>query len=172
MRILGVDPGLRVTGYAVLTAGPGPLPRLELLEAGVIRTDAGAGIASRLKTLHDALEQIVREHRPETLAIEKLFAHSEHPTTAILMAHARGVVCLVSGLSGVPLVSLPSTHVKKAVTGRGHATKAQIQRTVQQRLGLRAAPEPADVSDAIAIAMACAMNPRLAAPRARRLVAA
>lgn len=171
MRILGVDPGLRVTGYAALSAETSALTRVDLIEAGVIRTDAGSGIAARLRTLHDGLSQVIADTRPDAMVIEKLFAHSKHPSTAILMAHARGVVCLVSGLMAVPLASLPSTHVKKAITGNGHASKSQIQRTVQQRLGLRAAPEPADVSDAIAIAMAYAMNPRLSAANTRAVSA-
>lgn len=171
MRILGVDPGLRVTGYAALASETAGYGRFELIEAGVIRTDGSAGIASRLKTLHDGLIQVLSDVRPEAIVIEKLFAHSEHPSTAILMAHARGVVCLVSGLMNVPLASLPSTHVKKAITGKGHASKSQIQRTVQQRLGLRSAPEPADVADAIAIAMAYAMNPRLSAANTRAVPA-
>lgn len=158
MRILGVDPGLRVTGYGVIEVDPGSpgLPRPELLEAGIVRTGAGDGISARLAKIHGALSEAVKELKPERIAIEKLYAHYEHPSTAILMGHARGVVCLLAGQFRIPLVNIASTHVKKAVTGHGHAGKSQVQRMVQNILSLKNAPTPADVTDALAVAIACA----------------
>lgn len=156
---MGVDPGLRVTGYGVIEAskmGPAGLVEAQLLEAGVIRTETGQAIAQRLSRIHRGLHEVIAEHRPQVMAIEKLYAHYKHPATAILMGHARGVVCLAAGLHGVRLVSVASTHVKKSVTGAGHAGKAQVQRMVQKMLGLKSAPEPADVTDALAVAIACA----------------
>lgn len=159
MRILGVDPGLRVTGYGVIEvkkAGPAFVSGAELLEAGMIRTRTGDAIADRLHRIHAGLTEVVREHKPDVLAIEKLYAHYNHPSTAILMGHARGVVCLLSGEHHIQLASVASTHVKKAVTGAGHAGKHQVQRMVQWILGLKQMPEPADVADALAVAIACA----------------
>ena len=95
---------------------------------------------------------------PDTVVIEKLYAHYKHPATAILMGHARGVVCLLAGSKKIPLVNMASTHVKKAVTGAGHAKKMQVQRMVQHYLGLKKLPEPADVADALAVAMAYAFE--------------
>ena len=160
MRILGVDPGLRVTGYGVISVrGSFSLDRkIGLVEAGVVRTRANAGIAARLKQVHDALAEVISELRPDVLVIEKLYAHYKHPATAILMGHVRGVVCLLSGTHNLSLVSIASTHVKKSVTGQGHAGKLQVQRMVQHYLGLKNIPEPPDVADALAVAISYAFS--------------
>ncbi|OGW92121.1 MAG: hypothetical protein A3D28_03465 [Omnitrophica bacterium RIFCSPHIGHO2_02_FULL_63_14] len=126
---------------------------MELVEMGVIRTAPGEGIAARLGRIHGSLIEVVRELKPDVIVLEKLYSHYKHPATAILMGHARGVVCLVSGSERVPLASLPSTHVKKSVTGHGHASKEQIQRMVQNLLNLKSVPEPCDAADALAIAI-------------------
>ncbi len=156
MRILGVDPGLNITGYGVIE-----IPKnyslsdsqIELLEAGTIRTRQSSGVAERLATIYEALNEVVSEAKPDVLALEKIYAHYKHPVSAILMGHARGVVCLVSGVNKVPLVNLASTHVKKSVTGHGYASKSQIQKMVQHYLNLKDVPEPPDVADALAIAI-------------------
>ena len=135
-----------------------PLAGLDVLEAGVVRTKEGAGIAERLRKIYTSLSDVIGELKPDVLVIEKLYAHYEHPATAILMGHARGVVCLLAGVHGLTLASLPSTQVKKTVTGHGHAGKQQIQRMVQHVLGLRVAPEPPDVADALAVAIAYASH--------------
>ena len=161
MRILGVDPGLVVTGYGVIQ-----IPKnfslgsseIELLEAGVVRTGRSAGIAERLAKIYRSLSEVISELSPDILVIEKLYAHYKHPATAILMGHARGVVCLLSGVKRVPLVNIASTHVKKSVTGQGHAGKLQVQRMVQHTLGLKNIPEPPDVADALAIAISYACS--------------
>ena len=155
MRILGVDPGLRVTGYAIIAASNKEKKQIRLVEAGIIRTRPKAGIADRLNSVYGSLLDIVSEHRPDVMVIEKLYAHYKHPATAILMGHARGVVCLLSGVAKVPLMSIASTHVKKSITGKGHAGKRQIQRMVQHYLNLKNLPEPPDVADALAIAISC-----------------
>jgi len=168
VRILGVDPGLRVTGYAVLSLSESAGGEvIDLVEAGVIRT-AGpeAGIAARLRKVHDALDEVIREFSPQALVIEKLYSHYKHPSTAILMGHVRGVVCLLSGSRGVPLHSLAATHVKKSVTGAGHASKEQIQRMIQHAFSLKSLPEPCDAADAMAIALAFAMQNKNAGRRA------
>ncbi len=157
LKILGVDPGLRVTGYALIEA-----PALKLVEAGVIRTTESLGISERLSRIYEGLSAAVEELKPDVIAIEKLYAHYKHPVTAILMGHARGVVCLVSGVKEIPLVNIASTHVKKSVTGKGHAGKFQVQKMVQHRLGLKSMPEPPDVADAMAIAMTHAFSLKLA----------
>ena len=120
---------------------------------GVVRTPANAGIAARLQKIHEGLADAIRDLKPDVIVIEKLYAHYKHPATAILMGHARGVVCLLSGIHRIPLANIASTHVKKSVTGHGHAKKGQVQRMVQHYLGLKEAPEPPDVADALAIAI-------------------
>ena len=131
---------------------------MKVLEAGVVRTEERAGIAGRLGKIYGALSEVIEELKPDVLVIEKLYAHYAHPATAILMGHARGVVCLLSGVHGLPLESIPSTQIKKAVSGHGHAGKGQIQRMVQHFLGLSALPEPPDVADALAVAIAYAFR--------------
>jgi crossover junction endodeoxyribonuclease RuvC len=154
-RILGIDPGLRVTGYGVVeidrrTGSP------NLIEAGVIRLKATSPAEERLEQLHSDLLEVIEELKPDRLAIEKLYAHYKHPRTAILMAHARGVILLAGRQCRVPVEHLPATEVKKAVTGYGHASKQQIQAAVQCQFRLPSPPRPADVADALAIALTCA----------------
>jgi crossover junction endodeoxyribonuclease RuvC len=148
MKILGVDPGLGTTGYGVIED-----ETFNVVEAGVIRTKAGIPIQARLKKISDSLEDIIKEHKPAVLVLEKIYSHYKHPTTAILMGHARGAICLACGLHSIKLVNYPSTRIKKAVTGNGHASKTQVQRMVQSLLKLKDPPEPVDVSDALAMAM-------------------
>jgi crossover junction endodeoxyribonuclease RuvC len=152
-RILGVDPGLQVTGYAVLEVGPrGPL----VCEAGVVRSTEGrqpADMASRVQNVYSGIVEVIDQFRPATAAVEQLYAHYDHPRTAILMAHARGVIFLAAAQRGMPVVSYNATRIKKTITGNGRATKDQVQRTVQRELGLAKLPEPPDVADALAAAL-------------------
>src|SRR5262249_36620223 len=125
-RILGIDPGLQVAGYAVLEASDGgPLVR----DAGVIRSDSAdtSELAKRLKSLYDGIAEVMDEWRPQAMAVEQLYAHYEHPRTAILMAHARGAFFLAGAQRGIPVVSYAATKVKKLVTGSGRAGKEQMQ---------------------------------------------
>lgn len=151
MRILGVDPGLIRTGYGLIEA-EGP-DKMKLIEAGVINTLAGDGISKRVADIYGNLTDVIKEYGPEVLVLEKLYSHYKHPATSILMGHARGVVCLACGMNGVRLVNYPSTRIKKAVTGNGRAGKHQVQRMVKALLGLGTTPKPADVSDALAMAI-------------------
>lgn len=148
MRVLGIDPGLGNTGYGILDADD-----FKLIEAGVIKTPAGTPIQARVEKIFDEISEIIKEHRPDVLVLEKIYSHYKHPTTAILMAHARAMACLVCGKFNIKLVNYPSTRIKKAVTGNGHASKNQVQRMVQNLLKLKAAPEPVDISDALAMAI-------------------
>ena len=152
-RILGVDPGLQVTGYAVLeTAARGPLVR----EAGVIRGSEGretTDMAQRVRSLYDGIVEVIGQFRPHVVAVEQLYAHYEHPRTAILMAHARGVILLAAGQAELPVVSYNATRIKKTITGHGRASKEQVQYTMLRELGLAKLPEPPDVADALAAAL-------------------
>jgi crossover junction endodeoxyribonuclease RuvC len=163
LRILGIDPGLRITGYAAVDFAAG---RPHIVEAGALRTAARAGVPERVEQLHDDLAELLGQLCPDAVAVEKLYAHYKHPRTAILMAHARGVVLLAARQAGVGVRDLAATMVKKALTGNGHATKQQVQRAVGDLLGLKAPPSPPDVADALAIAL-CAGR-RMRQPRGRR----
>lgn len=162
MRILGIDPGLQLTGYAVIEPAPrargmAAMRDAVLVEGGVIRLNPRHSVSQRLAELNTDLREIIERLRPAVVGVEKLFAHYAHPTTAIIMGHARGVVLLNVQLAGLKLVELGATEVKKSLTGNGHASKQQMQAGVQAQLGLPSAPKPADVADAIAIAL-CAMR--------------
>lgn len=158
MRILGIDPGLRVTGYGCIEGEPA-----RLVEAGVFRLRAdeaaradGEAVSVRLAELDADLRDAIERLRPEAVAVEAIFAHYKHPATAIAMAHARGVILLNIRRAGLRLVEFKPNAVKKFMTGHGHASKEQMQEAVRSRLGLPARPEPADVADAIAIALCAA----------------
>lgn len=153
MRILGIDPGLQVCGYACLEAEPG----LEkLIEAGVIRTQGGQVLDQKLCQIAEDIQSLLEGLRPEVVAVEELYSHYAHPRTAILMGHARGVILQKCAGAGIEVRSFSATRIKKAITGNGRASKEQMQRTIQTFLGLPKLPEPHDVADAIAAALCCA----------------
>lgn len=149
-RILGIDPGLNITGYGVLRhTGRG----LRLDEAGVIRGGAGGELSTRLKKIHAGLTDVISLYQPAVLALEELYSHYQRPRTAILMGHARGVICLAAAQAEIPVLHYSATQVKKILTGNGRAPKTQMQAAIQRELGLGQVPEPADVADALAIAL-------------------
>ena len=149
MRILGVDPGLNITGYGVLeVAGRS----LRVVEAGVIR-GRSRSLESRLREIHLGVAEVMEAFRPHGMAIEQLYSHYERPRTAILMGHARGVICLAATLVETPIHHYAATQIKKVLTGNGRAPKPQMQQAVRRELGLAAVPEPPDVADAMAVAI-------------------
>lgn len=150
MRILGIDPGLNTTGYGVVERD-GSRPRL--CEAGVVRGRTRGSITARIEEIHHGVAEVIESLKPDAMAIEELYSHYARPRTAILMGHARGVICLAAAQAGIPVVHYSATQVKKITTGSGRASKAQVQLAVQHELGLTAPPEPPDVADALAIAL-------------------
>ena len=153
MRILGIDPGLQVCGYACLEVDT---DRERLIEAGVIRTDVGSALQEKLNRIAEDTESLLKTFKPDVVAVEELYAHYAHPRTAILMGHARGVILQKSAEAGIDVKSFSATRIKKSITGNGRASKEQIQRTIQTILSLTKLPEPSDVADAIAAAVCCA----------------
>jgi crossover junction endodeoxyribonuclease RuvC len=151
-RVLGLDPGLLITGYGCVALADGEVEP-QLIEAGVLRFSGKLPMIQRLKQLHDDVARLIDELKPEEVAVEKLYAHYKHPRTAILMAHARGVMLLAAEQADLPVADLPATEVKKSITGNGHATKRQMQLAVQAQCSLEQPPHPPDVADAIAIAL-------------------
>jgi crossover junction endodeoxyribonuclease RuvC len=151
VRILGLDPALRVTGYGVIQSnGRGVV----LVEAGVVAPRTDLSLEERLAQLHAGVADILAETKPDIVVIEELYTSYKNPTTAILMGHARGVMCLASAQAGVPVRTLGHAHVKRALVGSGAARKDQVNAMVTRLLKLKAAPKPNDVSDALAIALA------------------
>jgi crossover junction endodeoxyribonuclease RuvC len=155
MRILGIDPGLRITGYGVIDY---KTLRPRLIDGGVIRLDTKASLADRLVELEAEMDALLTEHVPEVCAVEQLYAHYAHPRTAIMMGHARGVIMLAARKRGASVEQFPANRVKQSVTGHGHASKIQMQRAIQSQWNLPAAPEPPDVADALAVALCCGMH--------------
>jgi len=146
--VLGVDPGLEQTGYAVIE-----MPRRAVFDAGLITTDVDSLLARRLCEIDEGLQEVLREYHVDMMAVEDLYAHYKHPRTAILMGHARGVILRAAAARGIEIVDLPATKIKKTMTGNGHASKLQIQRAIMAALHLDRLPEPADVADAMAAAL-------------------
>lgn len=153
MKILGIDPGLQICGYAVVEADRN---RIKLLEAGVCRTSAKTSMEKRLVQIADDINSLLEKFNPACMAVEDLYSHYAHPKTAILMGHARGVILAQASRCGTDVKSYAATRIKKSLTGNGRASKLQMQRSIKSLLGLLNMPEPADVADAIAVALCCA----------------
>jgi crossover junction endodeoxyribonuclease RuvC len=156
MRILGVDPGLSLTGYGCVDVNGIGNADPALVEAGVFRLKQRGPIGFRLAQLFEDLSQTLNELKPDVMVVEKLFTHYKHVRTGILMGHARGVVLLAGQLRGIEIDELGVTEVKRAISGHGHASKQQMQRAVMMQCGLLEPPSPPDVADAIAIALCAA----------------
>jgi crossover junction endodeoxyribonuclease RuvC len=152
-RILGVDPGLRITGYGVIDCIGG---RCRLVEGGVLQPRADLPLEQRLAQLYAAMVEVVQSTQPDCMVVEELWSSYKNPATAVLMGHARGVIALAAGANGVTMEHLAHSLVKRALAGSGAAPKSQVSGMVVQLLGLVGAPQPPDVSDALAIAIAYA----------------
>lgn len=151
LRVLGIDPGLRVTGYGAIEAGT---KQCRLIEAGVVAPDPSGTLEERLHALHRGISEVVAATAPHAIVIEELFSAYKNPLTAVLMGHARGVLCLAAAQGGVAVQTLGHSRVKRALTGSGAAKKEQVRSMVIHMLGLTRVPEPPDVSDALALALA------------------
>jgi len=152
VRIIGIDPGLQITGYGVVDWKP---LRPALVDGGVIRLKPKTSIPDRLVELESELEGLFSEHKPDACAVEQLYSNYAHPRTAILMGHARGVILLVARRRGVRVEEFAANRIKQSLTGHGHASKDQMQRAVQHQWNLAKLPEPPDVADALAVALCC-----------------
>lgn len=150
MRILGVDPALTVTGYGVIDFNRN---NLSLLQAGIIKTSPKNNLPERLDKISQEITRVISESKPEVVVLEKVYVHYRHPTTAYILGQARGVICLASARNNIPLVEYAATRVKKAIVGRGLASKFQIQRMVANMLKMEHLPKSTDVTDALALAI-------------------
>jgi crossover junction endodeoxyribonuclease RuvC len=148
--VLGIDPGIAITGYGVVArAGDGAV---SLVECGVIRTDAASPLPVRLRHVYDGLVDVITRHAVEAVAVEGVF-YAKNPRTTVILGHARGAALLAATLRDVPVFEYAPAEVKSAVAGTGRATKEQVQFMVQRLLRLKTAPSPADAADGVAVAL-------------------
>ena len=149
-RVLGVDPGLTRCGIGVIEGGPGR--PLVLVGVGVVRTDPDQDPALRLLAIEQGIEEWVVTHRPDAVAVERVFA--QHNLSSVTgTAQAAGIAMLVAARHGIPVVTHTPSEVKAAITGSGRADKAQVGVMVARLLRLESAPKPADAADAVALAI-------------------
>ncbi|MDG1512643.1 MAG: crossover junction endodeoxyribonuclease RuvC [Mariniblastus sp.] len=149
-RVLGIDPGLNITGYGVISICD---REISVVEAGVVRSKRTDSFPTRLNSIHQGITDVIEQLKPDCVGLEDLYSHYERPQTAIIMGHARGVISLAVGQNELPLHGYAATQIKKVLTGNGRAPKVQVQHAVARQLNLREIPEPADVADALAIAL-------------------
>ncbi|SFJ41211.1 crossover junction endodeoxyribonuclease RuvC [Thermoflavimicrobium dichotomicum] len=149
MRIMGIDPGIAIVGFAILDQQGNVLKPIEY---GSIQTESKLSTATRLKQIYDALTHLFKEFQPDVMAIEKLF-FNRNVTTAFTVGQARGVIMLAAEEAGVEISEYTPLQVKMAVVGYGQAEKRQVQEMVKALLALPRIPKPDDVADALAIAI-------------------
>ena len=137
MRILGIDPGLQVCGYACLEMDA---DTEKLIEAGVIRIDNRQAIEIKLNRIAEDTQSLLENFKPDIVAVEELYSHYAHPKTAILMGHARGVILQRCAQAAIEVRSFSATRIKKSITGNGRASKEQVQKTIQTILSLPKIP--------------------------------
>jgi len=156
LRVLGLDPGLRHTGWGVVDKEG---PKLRFISAGVINPDDKLSLAERLADLHEGLKKVISDFAPDEVAVEETFVN-KNPNSTLKLGQARGVVILTPALFNIRVAEYTPNHIKKMVVGAGHADKNQVDMMV--RTLLKTVPEhiPPDASDALAIAIChCFMRP-------------
>jgi crossover junction endodeoxyribonuclease RuvC len=147
MRILGIDPGLRVTGFGVLDKVG---QQLNYVASGCIKTPDGE-LPERLRAILNSLGEVIAQHRPDQIAVEKVFVNV-NPQSTLLLGQARGAAICAAVLANLPVAEYTALQVKQAVVGNGHADKEQVQQMVQRLLKLSGTPSP-DAADALACAI-------------------
>ena len=152
MRVLGVDPGTRVTGYGVIETGNGTPGMGRLVECGVLRFGRNNSLPHRLAELHHEIALLIRRHQPAVLALEDAFYHKNVRTTLVL-GHARGVILLAAQQAELDIAQYAPAMIKKTVVGAGGAPKSQVAAMVARLLHLKHAPKPADAADGVAVAL-------------------
>lgn len=151
MIIVGIDPALATTGFGVIESQGNVL---RLIEAGVIQTTAQEATAKRLNRIFTAVLKLIDDVNADCLVLEKIYSHYKHPATACILGQARGVICLAASTKKIPFFEYAATRTKKAIVGKGLASKAQVQRMVAHTLGIKTLPKLMDVTDALALAIA------------------
>lgn len=150
MRIVGVDPGTRATGYAFIETVSG---RHKILEVGTIEPKKTDPLNVRILKIYSILGELVQQYKPDVLVLEKLYAHYKHPATSAIIGHVRGVICLLSAKDNLKLVEYSVKRIRKAITGNGNASKAQTRRVVAHMFSLDEEKLTLDASDALALSL-------------------
>lgn len=150
ITVLGIDPGLSNTGYAVLQEVNGTVA---FREGGIISTPSNRPLEDRLREIYLGLTEVVASFEPDLVAVEDLYSDYQNPASAVLMGHARGVCLLAASSHSVPVASYRPTRVKKSLTGNGRASKQQVKSMVKVVLRLSVEPSSEHVADAIAVAL-------------------
>ena len=163
MRILGIDPGLRSTGFGVLESSGS---RLQYLTSGCVKPGAG-DLAARLKSILEGLQEVIEANRPQEVAIEKVFVNA-NPQSTLALGQARGAAICAAVIAGLPVAEYTALQVKQSVVGKGHAQKQQVQHMVRRLLALPGDPSP-DAADALACAICHAHGGRLGSVLTRNL---
>ncbi|MEW6690707.1 MAG: crossover junction endodeoxyribonuclease RuvC [Pseudomonadota bacterium] len=163
MRILGIDPGLRSTGFGVIENSGS---RLRYVTSGCVRSGPGA-LAARLKSLLEGLREVIEANRPQEVAIEKVFLNV-NPQSTLALGQARGAAICAAMIAGLPVAEYTALQVKQSVVGKGHAQKQQVQHMVKRLLALPGDPSP-DAADALACAICHAHGGRLGGVLTRNL---
>jgi len=156
MRVLGIDPGTAITGWAIVENGANVKNSVKCVSYGVVRTPAGLDMPLRLKDIYAELMEIIEEFHPESAAIEELFFF-KNQKTVIKVGQARGVAILAAVNSGLQIFDYTPLQIKQAVTGYGRAEKKQVQEMVKLITNLKEIPKPDDAADAIAVGI-CHLN--------------
>lgn len=155
--VLGIDPGTAVTGFGVVAVDG---RSTSLVECGVIRTEARDPLPQRLAEVYEGVRDLIARHRPDTMAIEDVF-YAKNVRTTVVLGHARGVILLAAQQAALTIHEYPPSEIKKAITGRGGATKEQVQFMVARLLKLKHAPQPADAADGVAAALCACLSAAL-----------
>lgn len=158
MKIIGIDPGTAIVGFGVIEKAGS---KLQMLDAGVIRTSPDLNDSERLKIIYDELSEIIKVNKPEVMAVEKLF-FAQNVTTAMSVSQARGVILLCGEQNDLPVFEYTPLQIKQAITGYGKAEKSQIQEMVRIILKLKEIPKPDDCADALACAITQANSSNMA----------
>lgn len=158
MRIIGIDPGYAITGFAVVDYNGN---HFDLVKSGAIETKAGVPLPIRLTKIYDDMQLLVNEYKPDAISIEELF-FNRNTTTAIGVAQGRGAVLIVAAKNNIPIYEYTPLQVKQGVVGYGRADKKQVQMMVKTILNLEKVPKLDDTTDAIAIAICHAHSYRFA----------
>jgi crossover junction endodeoxyribonuclease RuvC len=150
MRVIGIDPALRITGFGIIDDLKG---NYSLVKAGTLTSSPDLSVPERLNQIFEGINSLIFEFNPGVMVLEKIFSHYQHPATSFILGQARGVICLAAARSNLDLVEYSATHVKKSIVGNGHASKEQVQKMVSGLLGLNSLPKYKDVTDALALAI-------------------
>ena len=157
MRILGIDPGIGRTGWAIIDEKSG---KCTAIEYGCFETIPNSPIDGRLKLIFDHIQELIKIYKPEAMAVEELFFNT-NAKTALVIGHARGVVILAAALNNIPFFSYTPLQVKIGITGYGRAEKKQVGDMIKLTLGLKSVPKPDDTTDALAVAMTHAYSRKM-----------